>query len=136
MSVFWKTNSPQTEHAQAAGRALLELPVRGMRQHQFMLWQVHLDALFNSVLARIAKRNHPEGWPPRQEGPNIGSGDLSGALTPACRRPPHLPARWRSAEPTEALRLRGRRLDAPVAVLVVGAANRQTLPPVPPSREE
>jgi hypothetical protein len=49
-------------HIQAAGRALRELPIRGRAETQFMLWEVHIDALFNSVLARIAKRDHPEGW--------------------------------------------------------------------------
>jgi hypothetical protein len=49
-------------HIQAAGRALRELPIRGRAQTEYMLLEVHIDALFNSVLARIAKRDHPEGW--------------------------------------------------------------------------
>jgi hypothetical protein len=60
-------------HIQAAGRALWELPIDGAESIQTTLWEVHIDALLNSVLSRIAKRDHPEGWPHQQEGPNIGS---------------------------------------------------------------
>jgi hypothetical protein len=60
-------------HIQAAGHALWELPRDEAGSIQTTLWEVHIDALLNSVLARIAERDHPEGWPQRQEGPNIGS---------------------------------------------------------------
>jgi hypothetical protein len=52
---------------QAAGRALRELPIDRGRAIQFTVWQVHIDALLNSVLARIATRDHPGVWPQPQE---------------------------------------------------------------------
>ena len=56
-------------HIREASAALRGLPSEGTYWVEMMLWFPQADALLNYVLGRIARRDHPEGWPqPRDDG--------------------------------------------------------------------
>ena len=53
-------------HLGEASEAWNKLPSRKPRWPEAMRFSVHYRALVDMVLARIARRDHPEGWkPPR-----------------------------------------------------------------------
>jgi hypothetical protein len=51
-------------HLQSTSKAWGELPSGKPRSPDEMRFFVHYQALFDMVLARIARRYHPEGWIP------------------------------------------------------------------------
>ena len=54
-------------HLQSASKAWDELPSGKPRFPEKMRFFVHYQALIDMVLARIARRDHPEGWIPAGE---------------------------------------------------------------------
>ena len=46
----------------ATNHALEQLPDEGMALMQRTLWSTHTHSLMDIMLARIARREHPEGW--------------------------------------------------------------------------
>jgi hypothetical protein len=49
-------------HITATEQALEQLPGEEIPPMQRTLWSSHTRSLMDSMLARIARRDHPEGW--------------------------------------------------------------------------